>query len=104
MVYEFACKDCDARYIGETKRALNKRISEHRINNNDDLVVNVHKKKYKHEFDFESVKIRDIENNYHKRLISEMLFINSTPNTINEKEDTYLSKEYKFIFNTLNKK
>ena len=37
--------------------------------------------------------------------ISEMLFINSTPNTINKKEDSYnLSREYKSIRNTLNKK
>ena len=70
VVYEFSCKDCDARYIGETKCALNKRISEHRNSKNEKAVVHVHKSTYKHDFDFDSVKIKDIENDYQKRLIS----------------------------------
>ena len=39
VVYEFSCKYCDVRYIGETKRALNKRISEHRNNKNEKLYM-----------------------------------------------------------------
>ena len=39
VVYELSCKDCDARYIGETERALNKRISEHRNNKNEKLYM-----------------------------------------------------------------
>ena len=61
IVYEFSC-------IGETKRALNKRISDHRNNKNEKAVVHVHKSTYKHDFDFDSVKITDRENDYQKRL------------------------------------
>ena len=95
VVYEFSCKDCSAHYIGETKRVLKKRMSEHSRNKNEELVVNIHRNIFNHEFDFESVKIKDVEQNYHKRLVSEMLFINSTPNSINKYEDTQnLSREY----------
>jgi len=30
IVYKLPCKDCDATYVGQTKRKLNTRISEHR--------------------------------------------------------------------------
>ena len=42
VVYEFSFKDCDARYVGETKRALNKRISEHRNNKNEKECIQKH--------------------------------------------------------------
>ena len=74
VVYEFSCKDCDARYIGETKRALNKRISEHRNNKKEKAVVHLHKSTYKHDFDFDSVKIKDIENDYQKRHLRNVIY------------------------------
>jgi len=30
IVYKLSCKDCDATYVGQMKRKLNTRISEHR--------------------------------------------------------------------------
>ena len=49
--------------------------------------------------------MKDIQQNYQIRLISEMLFINSTTNAINKYEDTQnLSREYISIFKLLQKK
>ena len=74
VVYEFSCKDCDARHIGETKHALNKRISEHRNNKNEKAVVHVHKSTYKHDSDFDSVNIKDVENDYQKRHLRNVIY------------------------------
>ena len=30
VVYEVACKDCDQKYIGETKRTMKKRLTKHK--------------------------------------------------------------------------
>lgn len=32
VVYKIACKDCDASYIGQTKRNLNTRVKKHEYN------------------------------------------------------------------------
>lgn len=44
IVYKISCKECDASYIGQTKRKLNTRISEHKrnINQSDLSVVSRH--------------------------------------------------------------
>ena len=60
--------------MGETKRALNKRISVHRNNKNEKAVVHVHKSTYKHDFDFDSVMIKDIENEYQKRHLRNVIY------------------------------
>ena len=49
-----------------------------------------------HNFNWETIKILDIEDNYYKRLISEMLYINANDNIFNRKEDIqFLSEIYK---------
>ena len=53
---------------------------------------------FNHNFQWEKTTILDIERNYKKRLISEMLFINSFNNTLNKIEDTQkLNNIYKCI-------
>ncbi len=102
VVYTFSCKDCSACYIGETKRALIKRINEHRTSKKIDSVVNMHMQLLDHEFNWDNVKILDREPNYYKRLISEMIYIHCNSNTINRKEDVnLLSSVYKSLFKNI---
>ena len=98
VVYQFSCKNCSAVYIGETKRALKDRISDHIHCKNKNSVVSKHILD-DHSFDFSNVKILDREHNYRKRIISEMLHISKYDNTLNLKEDTqFLSSIYKRSF------
>jgi len=72
-----SCKDCDATYVGQTKRKLNTRISEHRRDINKKTgkhsVITEHRINNNHEFDWEL----DKERYFYRRLISEMINIKS---------------------------
>jgi len=104
LVYKISCNNCQVSYVGQTKRTLKKRISEHKKNVDPESVVYKHRIDYNHDFNFEDVKILDTELNYRKRLISEMLLIKGTKNTINKKEDTQkLSRSYKPLFKKLSR-
>jgi len=78
VVYKINCLDCDASYVGQTKRTLNARVSEHRNharrNTTQNSVITDHRSKFSHEFDWDNVKILDEEMNYNKRLIFEIIF------------------------------
>jgi len=78
VVYKISCNDCDAIYIGQMKRKLNTRITEHRnqINSksSNKTVTTEHKLRYNHEFDW-PIEILDRETFYWKRIIFEMLNI-----------------------------
>jgi len=91
VVYEIACNDCNATYVGQTKRQLNTRIKEHRQNINkktDISVISEHQVNTGHNFNWDDdTKILDVENSYNKRLISECLHIKRQINSINKKTD-----------------
>ena len=87
VVYKFRCNLCPASYVGQTKRSLSARINEHKSCRIDNSVVSSHILEFNHDFDWKNVKILDIEPDYFKRSLSEMLFINSDKNNINLKED-----------------
>jgi len=61
VVYKINCLDCDASYVEQTKRILNKRISEHRnhIKRNSPLtsVITEHRLGLDHEFDWDNVVV-----------------------------------------------
>lgn len=82
---------------------LGTRIKEHIANTKKDdkkYVINEHMREYNHKFNFENTKILDKENNWHKRLISEMINIKLQDNAINIKEDTQnLNAYYNQIIN-----
>ena len=92
VVYNIQCKVCDAEYTGTTKRNLRTRVDEHRKNINSlpkyHSVVTVHKLTNDHDYKWDKVKIMDVEQNYRKRMISEMLFIKTSKNSINNENDT----------------
>ena len=79
VIYKLSCNDCDATYVGQTKRQLRTRVNEHRnnikLNSDRHSVISEHITKEMHTFNWENTRILDYERNYHKRLISEMLHI-----------------------------
>lgn len=90
LVYQINCNDCNAVYIGQTKQKLGNRINQHRNsvkNSNNCTALVDHVNENNHEFNFNSVKILKNENNYHKRVIHEMLQIKKNHNSINYRTD-----------------
>jgi len=91
IVYKILCNDCNASYVGQTKRQLKTRINEHQKNIKFDeskhSVITKHILEENHTFDWQNVKIMDHETNYFKRMISEMIFIKTQENGLNSVED-----------------
>ncbi|EZA55678.1 hypothetical protein X777_04187 [Ooceraea biroi] len=79
MVYKISCNGCDASYVGQTKRRFNTRINEHKNDikkrSRTPSVISDHRFTFDHDFEWNDVKIIDIESSYKKRLISEMVNI-----------------------------
>ncbi|XP_011868003.1 PREDICTED: uncharacterized protein LOC105562081, partial [Vollenhovia emeryi] len=101
VVYKIPCKDCDATYVGQTKRQLGTRVKEHyndiKRNLASPSVISCHRMDASHEFDWESVSILDEEPSYHKRLISEMIHIKRQVNSLNNQtQNYYLKNTYQF--------
>ncbi|EZA55210.1 hypothetical protein X777_05214, partial [Ooceraea biroi] len=92
VVYKIFYSDCDASYIGQTKRQLNTRVTEHRkdINKRSGTpsVTSTHRFEFGHDFDWEDVKVVNTEISYRKRLISEMINIKKQVNSLNLQSDT----------------
>jgi len=85
--------------VGQTKRKLRTRVNEHRKNINKDAseysVITEHRIERNHDFDWDNPEILDQEQNYYKRIISEMIHIKSQKNSINLNSDTeYLDGSY----------
>jgi len=108
VVYKINCNDCNASYVGQTKRQLSTRIKEH-SNNYKSIaakpsVITQHMLDFSHTFNWNNIKILDTEANYYKRLVSEMLYIKEQTNGINTQTDTELLDESYFgILDTLSK-
>jgi len=94
VVYKISCQDCNASYVGQTKRQLRTRIKKHvsDINkkNGSPSVISEHRLKFNHEFEWDNIKIMDNEQSYQKRLISEMVHIKKQQNGLNKQSDTDL--------------
>jgi len=94
VVYKISCQDCEASYIGQTKRQLKTRINEHISDINkksgSPSVTSNHRLEFGHEFKWNDTKILDLEPSYHKRLISEMVHIKKQHKSLNKQSDTDL--------------
>ena len=92
VVYKIDCSDCDATYIGQTKRHLNTRIKEHRNNiklhTSNQNVISKHRNELLHDFKWTSLNILHREKHRRKREIAEMFYIKKHNNTINLQKDT----------------
>ena len=80
IVYEIPCKNCDAKYVGETERALKKRITEHKRPSSP---VGSHLKHHGHELDQENIKIVDREDRWFERGVREAIHIRSRSPSLN---------------------
>jgi len=80
--------------VGQTKRTLGTRISEHRSHirrvSAHSSVITDHRLLMNHDFDWDNVEILDEEINYKKRLVSEMIFIKKQKRGLNLQSDTDL--------------
>ena len=106
IVYRLTCNNCDATYVGQSKRQLKTRIKEHRNNiklaPDEHSVVSEHIIHYDHKFNWEHASILDKEINYHKQLVSEMIYIKEQKNSVNLMKDTeLLDKAYLNILEML---
>jgi hypothetical protein len=83
-VYRIPCSDCDAVYIGQTKRHVYIRFKEHNTNINKQGVnldtvdanyskIAFHAQKHNHKFDFEHASVICIEKNWFKRTVLEAI-------------------------------
>ena len=70
--------------------------NEHKTNKNKESVVSLHPIENKHEFDWENISVLDMESNYKKRLVSEIIYIKSNHNSINKKEDIQKSNVFSY--------
>lgn len=97
-IYKIECTECDVSYVGQTKRMVKTRMKEHRnqINRNveNQSVITIHRNSTGHEFDWQNIKILDLEKSYSKRCVSEMIHIKLQKNPINVMSDTDRLKPY----------
>ena len=85
-VYKIKCCDCQATYIGETGRNLNKRLTEHkRAFRNGDLNNNIteHHLKTNHRIDWDSAECVIYSTDYYQRLTLESWFTNLEQTPLN---------------------
>jgi len=94
VVYKINCNDCEASYVGQTKRSLKTRINEHfkDINKTSGAlsVISDHRLNNSHEFNWNGVQILDRKPSWQKRTVSEMIYIKRQGHGINKQSDTDL--------------
>ena len=87
VIYEVPCKECPQTYIGETKRTLNVRLSEHkqavkRGDPKNGIAVHAHESNHMIDWDGARVK-RSGMNNYRRRRTTEAILIKQNERTMN---------------------
>ena len=83
------CADCKANYVRQTKRSFEDRIKEHDSYINTESVISLNMSSYNHKSQWDKTTILDIARNYKKRLISQLLPINTLNNMLNKIKDTH---------------
>lgn len=92
VIYKISCNNCDKSYIGQIKRALEARVKEHKNNikssRDKHNVISKHRASSGHDMKWDNCQILDREDHWYRRNVSEMLYIESTKNTLNRQVDT----------------
>jgi hypothetical protein len=93
VVYHLKCKNCDADYIGQSKRICNIRMDEHQKptkNKTNPSHVYEHNIIPGHEIDFDNVVILDRADSVKKLELKEMLYIRKLKPTLNKQKESEL--------------
>jgi hypothetical protein len=85
VVYHLKCKNCNADYIGQTKRICDVRMKDHQNDKNSHVFE--HHNIPGHEIDFENVEILDRADTVRKLEYKEMLYIRKHKPTINKQTE-----------------
>ena len=80
LVYLIQCGDCNAKYVSETKRKLNKRIKEH---HKPSSPVGHHIQYNDHTFEKDNVKVLQLESDWFRRGVAEAIHIETEKPTLN---------------------
>jgi len=96
VVYSIPCSSCPRMYIGTTKNKLFKRLQQHRndcmpqhVNRVQKTALSSHHFDTGHVFKFSDSKVLHQDNNYRRRMIAEVLFINNNlESCVNFRSDT----------------
>ena len=71
VVYQIPCKDCDAKYIGETGRSLETRLKEHkasvRLGKTDASALSDHANKQGHDVEWDETVILTKQSHWLRR-------------------------------------
>lgn len=91
VVYKIFYEDCDASYVGQTKRKLKTRLQVHKSDINkktgSSTVITNHRINCNHKFNWNNVRILDNELSCNKRLISEMVHIKKQSQGLNKQNE-----------------
>ena len=103
VVYQVPCKDCPKVYIGETKRKLKFRISEHKqaVKRGDEKNgIAVHAHTNNHSFNWEEARVHGTAREFWKRRTMEAIQIRTEPHNMNLDCGLHLSPVWYPIINS----
>ena len=99
LIYKIPCNNCSFVYIGQTKRDLKSRISEHKraVKNQEPekSALCHHLMSSDHNINWNEASILKYVNNYRKRLTAESWYINAHPDVINRSDGEFLPIVYR---------
>lgn len=93
IIYNIPCAQCEKSYVGQTGRYFKQRLKEHKYDQKNYLIKTnptalvEHKLGTGHGFDFENATVLQMQSNYRKRLIGEMIEIQKNKNCVNKRTD-----------------
>ena len=92
VVYKIHCANCPKVYIGQTKRRLSQRLTEHKravkVADFNSSALAEHAWCASHPVDWENTRVLSNCSDYHSRLVQEAIFIRSTSHTLNRDNGT----------------
>jgi hypothetical protein len=97
-IYRIDCTGCDSTYVGETKRRMKSRLTEHkaavRNANSKDSALAAHAIDKLHYPDWENIKIVSRDSNFRTRRFKEAAEILNQPNPLNRNEGLKISEVF----------
>ena len=102
VVYEIKCKDCDNKYIGQTKNSLNTRLQQHkaalRLCQPDKSAIAEHAICTGHQINWTDPKVLDRESRWRHRLFLEAWHTNAASEQCLNRCECFLPTVYRALF------